>query len=129
MNQDHEEYYAYLNGLRREITANLMKSDGFVDSHKVDIFFEKIATPYVFWKEERIHTSQVSQEDKSVLIEDEERENLLSALEKKYGLVKKNGVYSIKSPLSKTMFTELNRKMKDAGFKYETGKGFVEVIQ
>ena len=45
---EHEEYYTYLNELYKEISAYLMKSDGFMDSHKLDLFFDKISSPFVF---------------------------------------------------------------------------------
>ena len=127
ISQEHEEYFAYLNRIYREISAYLMKNDGFMDPHKLEMFFEKISSPYVFWKEKNGNSpSQGNVQNVQQAVEQEERRNLMSALEKKYGLILKDGKYSIKAPLSKTMFSELSRKMKDAGFKYVSGKGFVE---
>ena len=50
------------------------------------------------------------------------------ALEKKYGLIKKDGNYTLKAPVDREKFKEIAGKMKAAGYTYDSGKkGFVEM--
>jgi hypothetical protein len=116
----HKEYYDYLNGLIHEITTYQEENDGNVDSHKVDLFFEKIASPYVFWLEKKKSTTPS--------LKQEEKGAYLIALIKKYDLILKgDGAYMPKSKVQN--FTELRSKMSEVGYVYKGGIGFVPEVK
>ena len=124
IDQEHRQYYEYLNRNYNEIVAYLQENDGSMDPHKRDLFFDKISLPFVIWKESK----GVTQARPDREIDQDERKSWMLALEKKYGLDRKDGKYPLKSPLSRDKFRELAGKMKEAGFVYDSEKkGFVEV--
>ena len=118
-----EEYYDYLNTKYVEISAYLMKKDGFLDTKKLRLFVERATSPLVFWQEKR-HPTQAP----PTAVKEDEKIQYLKALESKYGLIKKDGKYSLKAPLDTVKFRELAAKMKEAGYKWSSEKkGFIEV--
>ena len=118
-----EEYYDYLNTKYVEISAYLMKKDGFLDTKKLRLFVERATSPLVFWQEKRTPAqAQIP------TVKEEEKTQYMNALESKYGLIRKDGKYSLKAPLDTLKFRELAAKMKEAGYKWSTEKkGFIEV--
>ena len=130
IDQEHIEYYAYLNRLHNEIAAYLLKNDGFMDSHKLDLFFDKISLTFVVWQEKMNKGSAQSHKLNQEPFNQDERKSWMLALEKKYGLIKKDGKYTLKAPVDREKFKEIAGKMKAAGYSYDSGKkGFVEVKQ
>ena len=118
-----EEYYDYLNTKYVEISAYLMKKDGFLDTKKLRLFVERATSPLVFWQEKRPPTQAPP-----TAVKEDEKIQYLKALESKYGLTKKDGKYSLKAPLDTVKFRELAAKMKEAGYKWSSEKkGFIEV--
>ena len=118
-----EEYYDYLNTKYVEISAYLMKKDGFLDTKKLRLFVERATSPLVFWQEKRTPSQAPIPTVKEV-----EKTQYMKDLESKYGLTKKDGKYSLKAPLDTVKFRELAAKMKEAGYKWSSEKkGFIEV--
>ena len=125
--QEHIEYYAYLNRLHNEIAAYLLKNDGFMDTHKLDLFFDKISSPFVVWQDKGVAQTKPDRE-----IDQEEKKSYLDALvrNRKYTLQKIGDVYIIRANLGEERMKELVEKMRQAGYSYNPEKKeFVEVKQ
>jgi hypothetical protein len=128
IDQEHRQYYEYLNRNYNEIVAYLQENDGSMDPHKRDLFFDKISLPFVIWKESK----GVTQARPDREIDQNERKSFLDALvrNRKYTLQKIGDVYIIRANLGEERMKELEEKMKAAGYTYDSGKkGFVEVKQ
>lgn len=48
------EYYCYLNVIYEEITEFLREEDGAVNAQKLEMMFEKTASPLVYWLKENM---------------------------------------------------------------------------
>ena len=48
-----KEYYDYLSTIYGEISSYLKITDGMVNSEKLELMFEKTASPFVYWREAR----------------------------------------------------------------------------
>lgn len=108
------EYYHYLSQIYEEISEFLRSEDGAVNAQKLEMMFEKTASPYVYWlKENQSQSVQREMDPKA-------RETLLKSLEKKYQLIIQDGKYFIKGILSGEDFKRLNENMKIAGYKYDS---------
>ena len=123
IDSERAEYFEYLNKIFNEITEFLQARDGYIDTEKREMFFERVSSPFVFWKEKRTPAQAPIP-----TVKEEEKTQYMKALESKYGLIKKDGKYSLKAPLDTLKFRELAAKMKEAGYKWSTEKkGFIEV--
>ena len=108
------EYYEYLNTIYEEIAEFIRKKDGTLNTQKLEMMFEKTASPYVYWlKENQSQSVQREMDPKA-------REALLKSLEKKYQLITQDGKYFIKGILSGEDFKRLNENMKIAGYRYDS---------
>jgi effector-binding domain-containing protein len=76
-----KDYYRYLNQIYEEISEFLRSEDGAVNAQKLEMMFEKTASPYVYWLKEN-HEPQAQTE-----MSPEARATLLKSLERKYHLV------------------------------------------
>ncbi len=123
IDSERAEYFEYLNKVFNEITEFLQARDGYIDTEKREMFFERVSSPFVFWKEKKApaqapHTT----------VKEDEKTQYMKALESKYGLIKKDGKYSLKSQVDTAKFREIAGKMKEAGYKWSSpDKGFIEV--
>ena len=118
------EYYRYLNQIYEEISEFLRSEDGAVNAQKLEMMFEKTASPYVYWLKEN-HEPQVQTE-----MSPEARATLLKSLERKYHLIVEEGEYFIKGILSGEDFKRLNENMKIAGYRYDSkDRAFVRDVK
>ena len=108
------EYYEYLNTIYEEIAEFIRKKDGTLNTQKLEMMFEKTASPYVYWLKEN-HEQQAQTE-----MNPEARATLLKSLERKYHLIVEEGKYFIKGILSGEDFKRLNENMKIAGYRYDS---------
>ena len=53
LDQTRKEYYDYLSEIYGEIATYLKIQDGAVNSQKLELMFEKTASPFVYWNESR----------------------------------------------------------------------------
>ena len=109
-----KEYYRYLNQIYEEISEFLRSEDGAVNAQKLEMMFEKTASPYVYWVKE--NQSQSVQRE----MDPETRDTLLKSLQKKYQLIIQDGKYFINGTLSGEDFKRLNGNMKIAGYRYDS---------
>lgn len=118
------EYYEYLNTIYEEIAEFIRKKDGTLNTQKLEMMFEKTASPYVYWlKENQSQSVQREMDPKA-------RETLLKSLEKKYQLIIQDGKYFIKGILSSDDFRRLNENMKIAGYRYDSkDRAFVRDVK
>ena len=118
------EYYEYLNTIYEEISEFIRKKDGTLNTQKLEMMFEKTASPYVYWLKE--NQSQSVQRE----MDPETRGTLLKSLERKYRLTVDDGKYSINGTLSGEDFKRLNENMKIAGYKYDSkDRAFVRDVK
>ena len=119
-----KEYYRYLNQIYEEISEFLRSEDGAVNAQKLEMMFEKTASPYVYWLKE--NQSQSVQRE----MDPETRGTLLKSLERKYRLTVDDGKYFINGTLSGEDFKRLNENMKIAGYKYDSkDRAFVRDVK
>ena len=118
------EYYEYLNTIYEEIAEFIRKKDGTLNTQKLEMMFEKTASPYVYWlKENQSQSVQREMDPKA-------RETLLKSLERKYRLTVDDGKYSINRSLSDEDFKRLNENMKIAGYRYDSkDRAFVRDVK
>ena len=112
IDQEHREYYAYLNRNYNEIVAYLQENDGSMDPHKRDLFFDKISLPFVVWQEKKGKGVVLTMPHGE--IDQDERKSFLDALvrNRKYTLQKIGDVYIIRANLGEERMKELEEKMK-----------------
>lgn len=114
------EYLKYLNDSWKDIKSFLEK-EGPIEQRKMEMFFERLTSPFVFWKQERKPKTSTTP------LKEDEKESFLSALIKKFDLAKKiDGSYMPKKSLDALKFKELSTKMKEAGYSYKKGIGFTK---
>ena len=135
-----KEYYDYLSEIYGEISSYLKITDGMVNAQKLELMFDKTASPLVYWREARERkpdavkakaastavpaSGQTSgkpaadQNGESKLTA-EERERLLNVLVEKYGLQKSGEDYRLTKGLTSEGFTTLRNALKDAGYVYD----------
>ena len=119
-----KEYYRYLNQIYEEISEFLRSEDGAVNAQKLEMMFEKTASPYVYWVKE--NQSQSVQRE----MDPETRDTLLKSLQKKYQLIIQDGKYFINGTLSGEDFKRLNGNMKIAGYRYDSkDRAFVRDVK
>ena len=53
LDQTRKEYYDYLSSIYGEIATYLKIQDGAVNAQKLELMFEKTASPFVYWNESR----------------------------------------------------------------------------
>ena len=117
-------YYEYLSIVYEEISDFLRDRDGAVNPQKLELMFEKTASPYVYWLKEN-QERQVQKE-----MNPEARETLLKSLERKYHLISEDGKYFITGILSSDDFRRLNENMKIAGYRYDSkDRAFVRDVK
>ena len=118
------EYYRYLSQIYGEISEFLRSEGGAVNAQKLEMMFEKTASPYVYWLKE--NQSQSVQRE----MDPETRGTLLKSLERKYRLTVDDGKYSINGILSGEDFKRLNENMKIAGYRYDSkDRAFVRDVK
>ena len=143
-----KEYYDYLSTIYGEISSYLKITDGMVNSEKLELMFEKTASPFVYWREARERERKpepgqsktasavapvsgqqaakpaVKQGEGGKLTR-EERERLLNVLAEKYGLQKSGEDYRLTKGLTSEGFATLRKALKDAGYVYDRdGRSF-----
>ena len=119
-----KEYYDYLSSIYGEIATYLKIQDGAVNSQKLELMFEKTASPFVYWNESR------SRSDSRQSISDEKRMSLLKALAAKYKLKISEDKFLITLRLETEEFKRLSENMKLAGYRYESkDRAFVRDVK
>ena len=119
-----KEYYEYMSIVYEEISDFLRERDGAVNPQKLELMFEKTASPYVYWLKEN-QERQVQKE-----MNPEARKTLLKSLERKYHLISEDGKYFITGILSSDDFRRLNENMKIAGYRYDSkDRAFVRDVR
>ena len=109
-----KEYYDYLSSIYGEIATYLKIQDGAVNSQKLELMFEKTASPFVYWNESR------SRSDSRQPISDEKRMSLLKALAAKYKLRNSENKFFMTERLETEEFKRLSENMKLAGYRYDS---------
>ncbi len=128
--QDELEYMEYLNRHYAMVYDFLKIKDGSVNAEKLRLFFEKMTSPFVYWKQNRT-TGEVVQsatgepqhakaDDGPVELSEAKRKELLDKLTEKYGLVRKGSSYETTKYLKEGNFNVLRDAMKVAGFHYDS---------
>ena len=122
--QTRKEYYDYLSEIYGEIATYLKIQDGSVNSQKLELMFEKTASPFVYWNESR------SKDAVKQTMSDEARMNLLKGLERKYHLKQSGEKYLITEMLKTEDFRRLSENMKLAGYRYDSkDRAFVRDVK
>ena len=114
IDETRKEYYDYLSSIYGEIATYLKIQDGSVNSQKLELMFEKTASPFVYWNESR------SKNAVKQTMSDEARMNLLKGLERKYHLKQSGEKYLITEMLKTEDFRRLSENMKLAGYRYDS---------
>ena len=114
LDQTRKEYYDYLSEIYGEIATYLKIQDGSVNAQKLELMFEKTASPFVYWNESR------SKDAVKQTMSDEARMNLLKGLERKYHLKQSGEKYLITEMLKTEDFRRLSENMKLAGYRYDS---------
>ena len=124
MDQTRKEYYDYLSEIYGEIATYLKIQDGAVNAQKLELMFEKTASPFVYWNESR------SKDAVKQTMSDEARMNLLKGLERKYHLKPSGEKYLITEMLKTEDFRRLSENMKLAGYRYDSkDRAFVRDVK
>ena len=119
-----KEYYDYLSSIYGEIATYLKIQDGAVNAQKLELMFEKTASPFVYWNESR------SKDAVKQTMSDEARMNLLKGLERKYHLKQSGEKYLITEMLKTEDFRRLSENMKLAGYRYDSkDRAFVRDVK
>ena len=119
-----KEYYDYLSSIYGEIATYLKIQDGSVNAQKLELMFEKTASPFVYWNESR------SKDAVKQTMSDEARMNLLKGLERKYHLKQSGEKYLITEMLKTEDFRRLSENMKLAGYRYDSkDRAFVRDVK
>ena len=106
-----KEYYDYLSTIYGEISSYLKITDGMVNSEKLELMFEKTASPFVYWNESR------SRNDSRQEMSEEKRMSLLKALAAKYKLRASEDKFFTTSRLEREDYERLSENMKLAGYR------------
>lgn len=124
INESRKEYYDYLSSIYGEIATYLKIQDGSVNAQKLELMFEKTASPFVYWNESR------SRNETRQSISDEKRMSLLKALATKYKLKISEDKFVITSRLETEEFKRLSENMKLAGYRYDSAsRAFVRDVK
>ena len=124
IDETRKEYYDYLSSIYGEIATYLKIQDGSVNSQKLELMFEKTASPFVYWNESR------SKDAVKQTMSDEARMNLLKGLERKYHLKQSGEKYLITEMLKTEDFRRLSENMKLAGYRYDSkDRAFVRDVK
>ena len=119
-----KEYYEYLNAVYEEIAEFLREKDGAMNPHKLEMMFEKTASPFVYWNEARA-TNSLKQG-----MSDDTRTDLMKKLTEKYHLKQSGDKYIITQRLETEDFRRLSENMRIAGFRYESkDRAFVRDVK
>ena len=119
-----KEYYDYLSEIYGEIATYLKIQDGAVNAQKLELMFDKTASPFVYWNESRSNNAGKQ------TMSDEARMNLLKGLERKYHLKQSGEKYLITEMLKTEDFRRLSENMKLAGYRYESkDRAFVRDVK
>ena len=119
-----KEYYDYLSSIYGEIATYLKIQDGAVNAQKLELMFDKTASPFVYWNESR------SRNEARQSISDEKRMSLLKALAAKYKLKISEDKFVITSRLETEEFKRLSENMKLAGYRYDSkDRAFVRDVK
>ena len=137
LDQTRKEYYDYLSSIYGEIATYLKIQDGSVNAQKLELMFEKTASPYVYWREandrERkpeqgkykstataapASTGTVGKQVGGSELTREEIVKLLDALKAKYSLQKSGEEFKLTKGLPPEGFETLKKAMMDAGYVY-----------
>ena len=114
IDETRKEYYDYLSSIYGEIATYLKIQDGSVNSQKLELIFDKTASPFVYWNESRSR-SEIRQ-----AISEEKKMSLLKALATKYKLKISEDKFSITSRFETEEFKRLSENMKLAGYRYDS---------
>ena len=124
IDETRKEYYDYLSEIYGEIATYLKIQDGAVNSQKLELMFEKTASPFVYWNESRSNNTGKQ------TMSDEARMNLLKGLERKYHLKQSGEKYLITEMLKTEDFRRLSENMKLAGYRYDSkDRAFVRDVK
>ena len=124
IDESRKEYYDYLSSIYGEIATYLKIQDGSVNAQKLELMFEKTASPFVYWNESR------SRNETRQSISDEKRMSLLKALATKYKLKTSEDKFFITSRLETEEFRRLSENMKLAGYRYDSAsRAFVRDVK
>ena len=124
LDQTRKEYYDYLSSIYGEIATYLKIQDGSVNAQKLELMFEKTASPFVYWNESR------TKNETRQSISDEKRMSLLKALAAKYKLRNSENKFFITSRLETEEFKRLSENMKLAGYRYDSkDRAFVRDVK
>ena len=119
-----KEYYEYMSTVYEEISDFLRDRDGAVNPQKLELMFEKTASPYVYWNESR--NAGKARDGMS----DDKKTELLESLVKKYRLKIQGDNYLISERLETEDFKRLSGNMKLAGYRYEIkARAFVRDVK
>ena len=132
LDQTRKEYYDYLSEIYGEIATYLKIQDGAVNAQKLELMFEKTASPYVYWREAKDRHGEgktnsdaapgssgpVNKQGSGSKLSAEEAAKLLGALKTKYGLQESGEDYRLTKGLPPESFETLSKAMKDAGYVY-----------
>ena len=119
-----KEYYDYLSSIYGEIATYLKIQDGAVNAQKLELMFDKTASPFVYWNESR------SRNEARQSISDEKRMSLLKALATKYKLKISEDKFFITLRLETEEFKRLSENMKLAGYRYDSkDRAFVRDVK
>ena len=124
IDETRKEYYDYLSEIYGEIATYLKIQDGSVNAQKLELMFEKTASPFVYWNESRSNNARKQ------TMSDEARMNLLKGLERKYHLKQSGEKYLITEMLKTEDFRRLSENMKLAGYRYDSkDRAFVRDVK
>ena len=124
IDESRKEYYDYLSSIYGEIATYLKIQDGAVNAQKLELMFDKIASPFVYWNESR------TRNEARQSISDEKRMSLLKALATKYKLKISEDKFFITSRLETEEFKRLSENMKLARYRYESkDRAFVRDVK
>lgn len=113
IDETRKEYYDYLSSIYGEIASYLKIWDGMVNAQKLELMFEKTASPFVYWNESR------SRNDSRQEMSEEKRMSLLKALAAKYKLRVSDDKFFTTSRLEREDYERLSENMKLAGYIYD----------
>jgi hypothetical protein len=124
IDETRKEHYDYLSSIYGEIARYLKIQDGSVNSQKLELMFDKTASPFVYWNESRSR-SEIRQ-----AISEEKKMSLFKALATKYKLKISEDKFSITSRLETEEFKRLSENMKLAGYRYDSkDRAFVRDVK
>ena len=124
IDETRKEYYDYLSSIYGEIASYLKIWDGMVNAQKLELMFEKTASPFVYWNESR------SRNDSRQEMSEEKRMSLLKALAAKYKLRVSEDKFFTTSRLEREDYERLSENMKLAGYRYDSkDRAFVRDVK